>query len=177
MYGFWMLKGTGLSRALCLSIFEGAKISVKSTFRGRLRVLKLRVAEVELFGLDFVKILFVLVHFVEFSFSFEPLYFLGSQEYVFEILVGFMFFFILFFGVFLFLVHLIAEYGLELALDILLSSEFPFVVHLASDFSDLDSAINELILEFVPLMEGTDVFALYILLIVHNHLIVLGKMR
>lgn len=66
---------------------------------------------------------------------------------------------------------------LELSLYILLSSDLSLVVILASDFSDLDAPVNKPIFEVVSFLEGTDVLALDVLLIVHDHLIVLKKMN
>lgn len=88
-----------------------------------------------------------------------------------------MFFLILFLNVLLFFVHLMVEDSLKLSFEILLAPELSFVVNLWSYFSNLDTFFNEFVLELIPLLERTDILALDILLVVHDHLIVLKKMK
>lgn len=88
-----------------------------------------------------------------------------------------MFLFALFLDIGLFFVNLMMKDGLELALDILLSPKLPFVVDLASNFSNFNTLFNEFILDIVSFLEGTDILALDIFLVIHDHLIVLKKMK
>ncbi len=66
---------------------------------------------------------------------------------------------------------------MELPLDIFLSPEFLFVTNLASELSDFDAFVNELLLEVVSLLVGTKILVLDVLLVVHDHLIILKKMK
>jgi hypothetical protein len=88
-----------------------------------------------------------------------------------------MFFFVFLLEVFFLFIHLMMEHSLELPLDIFLSPEFLFVANLASDLSDFDAFVNELLLEIVSLLVRTDILVFDVLLVVHDHLIILKKMK
>jgi hypothetical protein len=88
-----------------------------------------------------------------------------------------MLFFVFLLEVFFLFIDLVMEHSLELPLDIFLSPEFLFVANLASDLSDFDAFVNELLLEVVSLLVGTNILVLDVLLVVHDHLIILKRWK
>ena len=88
-----------------------------------------------------------------------------------------MFLFVLFLGVKLFFVHLMMKDGLKLFFKVLLTAKLSFVVDLGSGFSDFDTFLNEFVLKIIPFLERTDVLALNVLLVVHDHLVILNKIN
>jgi hypothetical protein len=67
--------------------------------------------------------------------------------------------------------------GLKLFFKVLLTAKLSFVVDLGSGLSDFNTFFNEFVLKFISFLERTDVLALYVLLVVHDHLVVLKKMK
>ncbi len=67
--------------------------------------------------------------------------------------------------------------GLKLFFKVLLTAKLSFVVDLGSGFSDFDTFLNEFVLKIIPFLERTDVLALNVLLVVHDHLVILNKIK
>ena len=137
--------------------------------------MELGLAHVVLFVFNLVEILFVLDHLIDFPFPFKSFNFMWSHQHIFKVLIGLMLFFVFLLEVFFLFIDLMMKHSLELPLDIFLSPEFLFVANLASDLSDFDAFVNELLLEVVSLLVGTNILVLDVLLVVHDHLIILKR--
>lgn len=141
--------------------------------RQMLQVMKLWMTHIVFLVLKLVQVIPVPLHFMNFPLSLLSLNLMWSKQHVLKMIIDFINFFMLFFKLLLFLVELLVQSWLKLFLDSLVSVQLSLVVHLASDFAYFESFMNEFILFLVSLLKRIDVIVFDIVLVVHDHLIIL----